>query len=156
MTLQSVIELILVLAAVLLLVRDLRRAWFDRLRRPITLLIAAAIAVLLIGTLGGRAYPSPWWLVVPGAILAWEVARGWRQTPRARLWEAGVAAFAASLLLVMVGLHLEGSVAIALLAGSGAAGVLGVGLMWRSRRREPRPWRAGDATHYERRSLPRS
>ena len=31
MTLQSVIELVLALAAVLLLARDLRRAWLDRL-----------------------------------------------------------------------------------------------------------------------------
>src|SRR6266853_771024 len=57
MTLQSVIEVILALAAVLLLARDLRRAWLDRLRRPITLLIAALVAVLLVGMLGGRAQP---------------------------------------------------------------------------------------------------
>lgn len=77
-----------------LLARDLRRAWRDRLRRPITLLAAALLTVLLLGTLAGRAHPSPWWLLLPASILVWEVARGWRQTPRCHLWEGGVAAFA--------------------------------------------------------------
>ena len=33
--------------------------------------------------------------------------------------------------------------------------MLGLGLLWRSRRSEPRPWRADDRNHYERRSAPR-
>lgn len=156
MTLQFTIELILVLAAVLLLARDLHRAWLDQLRRPLTLLIAALVTVLLAGALGGHAHPNPWWLVVPGVILVWEVRRGWRQTPRCHLWEAGVGAFAASLLLAVVGLDLDGgSVATALLATSVAAGIVGVDLLWRSRRREPRPWRIDDGSHYERRSVQR-
>ena len=156
MTLQSVIELVLALAAVLLLARDLHRAWRDRLRRPITLLIAALVAVLLVGVLGGRAQPSPWWLVLPGVILAWEVGRGWRRTPRCHLWEAGVGAFAASLALAVAGLGLgEGNVANALLGASIAAAILGIGLLWQSHRREPRPWRLDDASHYERRSVER-
>jgi hypothetical protein len=155
-TLQSVIEIVLALAAVLLLARDLHRAWLDKLRRPVTLLIAALIAVLLVGTLGARAQPSPWWLVAPGAILVWEVGRGWRRTPRCHLWEGGVGAFAASLLLAVVGLGLgEGGLATALLSASAAAAILGIGLLWQSHRREPRPWRAGDASHYERRSAER-
>jgi len=156
MTLQSAIEVILALAAVLLLARDLHRAWLDRLRRPITLLIAALVAVLLVGMLGGRAQPSPWWLVLPGVILAWEVARGWRRTPRCHLWEAGVGAFVASLALAVAGLGLgEGNVATVLLGAAIAAAILGLGLLWQSRRREPRPWRVDDASHYERRSVDR-
>ena len=150
------IELILAFAALLLLVRDVRRALQDQLRRPITLLIATLIAVLLIGTLGGRAHPSPWWLVLPGLVLAWEAGRGWRRTPRCHLWEAGIAAFAASLLLAVVGLGLGGgSVAIGLLVASAATSVLGVGLLWQSRRREPQPWRVDDRNHYERRARQR-
>jgi uncharacterized membrane protein len=153
MTLQSVVELILALAAILLLVRDLRRAWLDHLRRPATLLVGALVAVLLVGTFGGRLHPSPWWLVLPGLILVWEVGRGWRLTPRCHLWEAGVAMFAGSLLLAIVGLGLDGgSIATALLAISVAASLLGLGLLWRSRQREPRPWRIDDVTHYERRA----
>jgi len=156
MTLQSVIELLLAFAAVLLLARDLRRAWLDPLQRPSTLLMATLVTILLAGTLGGRAHPSPWWLVVPAVILGWEVRRGWRQTPRCHLWEAGVGAFAASLPLAAIGLALEGrSAATALLAASVAAGIVGVGLLWRSRRREPRPWRIDDRSHYERRSVQR-
>lgn len=156
MTMQSTIEIILALAAALLLLRDLHRAWRDPLQRPLTLLIAALVTGLLAGTLGGRAHPSPWWLVVPGMILIWEARRGWRQTPRCHLWEAGVGAFAASLLLAAVGLALDGgSVATALLAASVVAGIVGVGLLWRSRRREPRSWRVDDRSHYERRSVER-
>src|SRR5262245_17641234 len=122
MTPQSTIELFLALMAVLLLARDVRRAWLDQVRRPSTLLMATLVTVLLAGTLGGRAHPSPWWLIVPGVVLAWEVRRGWRQTPHCHLWEAGVGAFAASLLLAVVGLELDGgSVATALLAASVAA-----------------------------------
>jgi hypothetical protein len=157
MTLQSTIELVLALAAVLLLARDLHRASLDRLQRPSTLLIAALVTILLAGTLGGRANPSPWWLALPGVILVWEVGRGWRQTPRCHLWEAGVGAFAATLLCAAVGLALdEGSMATALLAVSVVAGTAGVGLLWLSRRREPRPWRIDDRSHYERRSVERS
>jgi len=156
MTLQDTIGLVLAIAAVLLLARDLRRTWLDRLKRPSTVLMAALVATLLAGTLGDRAHPSPWWLVVPGVILVWEVRRGWRLTPRCHLWEEGVGAFAASLLLAAVGLALGGrGVATALLAASVAAGLVGVCLMWRSRRREPRPWRIDDRSHYERRSVQR-
>jgi len=153
MTLRSAVELALALAALLLLVRDLRRAWLDQLRRPATLLAGALLTVLLIGTLGGRLHPSPWWLVLPALILVWEVGRGWRLTPRCHLWGAGVAVFAGSLLLAVVGLGLDGgSVAIALLAIAVAASMLGLGLLWRSRQREPRPWRIEDVSHYERRT----
>jgi hypothetical protein len=152
MTLRAVTELVLALGAVLLLARDTRRAWLDRLRRPVTLLVAALIAGLLIGVLGGRPQPSPWWLALPGSILAWEVGRGWRRAPRSHLWEAGVGAFGVSLLLAAVGLGLgNGSITTALVAtAAGAAGV-GAGLLWRSRRREPHPWRVHDMGHYERR-----
>jgi len=156
MTLQDTIGLVLALAAVLLLARDLRRTWLDQLKRPSTLLMAALIAILLAGTLGDRAHPSPWWLVVPGVILFWEVRRGWRLTPRCHLWEEGVGAFAASLLLAAVGLALSGGgVATALRAAAVAAGLIGIGLMWRSHRREPPPWRIDDRSHYERRSVQR-
>jgi hypothetical protein len=152
MTLRAVTELVLALGAVLLLARDLRHAWLDRLRRPATLLVAALIAALLIGVLGGRPHPSPWWLALPGSILAWEVGRGWRRAPRCHLWEAGVGAFGASLILAAVGLGLgDGGITTALLAtAAGAAGV-GVGLLRRARRREPHPWRVDDIRRYERR-----
>jgi hypothetical protein len=152
MTLRAVTEIILALGAVLLLARDMRRAWLDQLRRPVTLLVAALIAGLLIGALGGRPHPSPWWLVLPGSVLAWEVRRGWRRAPRCHLWEAGVGAFGASLLLAAVGLGAGGGrITIALLATAAGAAVVGGGLLWRSRRQEPHPWRAGDLSHYERR-----
>ena len=153
MTSQSVIEVMLVIGALLLLARDLHRAGRDRLRRPITLLAAALMAALLIGAFGGRAYPSPWWLVMPATVLVWEVNRGWRLTPRCHLWEAGVASFAASLLLAIAGLAPGGGAAAnLLLIASVVACILGIGLLWRSHLREPRPWRAGDPSHYERRS----
>jgi peptidoglycan/LPS O-acetylase OafA/YrhL len=152
MTLQAVIELVLALGAVLLLARDMRRAWLDQLRRPVTLLMAAVVAALLVGVTGGRPHPSPWWLVLPGGILVWEVGRGWRRAPRCHLWEAGVGAFAGSLLLVAVGLGSGGgSIAAALLTSAAGAAVVGAGLLWRSHRREPRPERVGDVSHYERR-----
>jgi hypothetical protein len=157
MTLQSTTELILALAAVLLLVRDVRRALLDQLRRPITLLIATLVAVLLIGSLGARAHPSPWWLALPTLILVWEVGRGWRRTPRCHLWEAGVAAFAASLLLAVVGLGLgDGRAAMGILVASVASSILGVWLLWLSRRREPPPWRIDDPNRYERRARQRT
>lgn len=157
MTLQSSTELILALGAGLLLARDMRRAWLDQLRRPVTLLVTALVAVLLIAAFGGRSHPSPWWLMLPGSVLAWEVARGWRRAPRCHLWEAGVGAFGASLLLTAVGFGVGGGSisAVLLTAAAGAAGV-GTGLLWRSRRREPRPWRAGDPSHYERRATART
>jgi hypothetical protein len=155
MTLQSAMELSLALAAILLLGRDLRRAWRDPLRRPVSLLVAALVAALLIGALVSRAHPNPWWLVLPAVILVWEVVRGWRQSPRCHLWEAGIGAFAASLLLAVVGLH-GGSLATASLAGAGVAAALGLGLLWQSRRREPRPWRVDDPNHYERRRAQRN
>jgi hypothetical protein len=156
MTLRAVTELILALGAVLLLARDMRRTWLDQLCRPVTLLVATLVAVLLVGAISGRPHPSPWWLVLPGGLLAWEVGRGWRRVPRCHLWEAGVGAFAASLLLAAVGLGLRGgSIAAALLATAAGTAVVGAGLLWRSREREPRPWRAGDTRHYERRLVPR-
>jgi hypothetical protein len=156
MTPQSAVEVFLAVAALLLLGRDLRRAWRDKLRRPMSLLVAALVTVLLIGTFAGESHPNPWWLVLPAGVLAWEVARGWRQTPRCHLWEAGVAAFTVALLFAVAGLavHRPG-LASALLATAAVAGMLGLGLLWRSRRSEPRPWRAEDPSHYERRSAPR-
>lgn len=152
MALRTVTELILAIGAMFLLARDMRRAWLDQLRRPITLLMAALVAALLLGVLGGRPHPSPWWLVLPGSVLGWEVARGWRRAPRCHLWEAGVGAFAASLLLAASALGLgDGNLAAALLAAAAAAAVAGAGLLWRSHRREARPWRVGDTSHYERR-----
>lgn len=152
MALQTVIELVLAAAAVLLLTRDMRRALADRLRRPVTLLVAAVIAGLLVGVTGGRTHPSAWWLMLPGGILAWEVFRGWRLAPRCHLWEAGVGTLAVSLTLAALGLGLRdgriGAMALVLAAG---AFVAGVGLLLRSRRREPPPGRVGDASHYERR-----
>lgn len=153
MTLQTGIEVALAAGAVLLLARDLHRAWLDQLRRPITLLISALLAALLAGALGGRPHPSPWWLMLPAAILAWEVVRGWRRAPRSHLREAGAGAFAVSLVLGAAGLSIgRGAGAVALLAGAGCAAVVGAGLIWRARRQEPRPWRPGDSSHYERRS----
>src|SRR6185503_9545727 len=126
MTLQSVVELVLAVGAVLLLARDMRRAWLDQLRRPITLLVAASIAGLLLGAIVQPPYPSPWWLVLPGSVLAWEVGRGWRRAPRCHLWEAGVAAFAVSVLVTAVALGSEvASVAPVLLIAGGATAAVG-------------------------------
>jgi hypothetical protein len=156
MTLRAATELILALGAGVLLARDMRRAWLDPLRRPVTLLVAALMAGLLIGAFGGRPHPSPWWLVLPGGVLAWEVGRGWRRAPRCHLREAGVGAFGASLVLAAVGLGLgRGNVTAALLAAAAGAAVAGAGLLWRSEQGEPRPWRVGDPSHYERRVTPR-
>jgi hypothetical protein len=150
--LRTLTELILVLGAVLLLGRDIHRARVDQLRRPVTLLAAALIAALLLGTFGGRPHPNPWWLILPGSVLAWEVGRGWRRAPRCHLWEAGVGAFAASLLLAAVGLGGSGgSIPTVLLATAAVSAAVGAGLVQRSRWQEPRPWRVGDTGHYERR-----
>jgi hypothetical protein len=152
MKLQSVVELVLALGAVLLLARDMHRAWLDQLRRPITLLMGALIAALFLGAVGGPPHPSSWWLVLPASVLAWEVGRGWRRAPCCHLWEAGVGACALSLLLAAAGLGVSvDSVAAALLVTAAGAAAVGAGLLWRSRRREPRPWRTDDVTHYERR-----
>jgi hypothetical protein len=155
MTLPSVIGLFLAVAAILLLARDLRRTWRDPWRRPITLIAAALIAALFIGTSTGRAHPSPWWIALPAAVLAWEAVRGWRRAPRCHVWEAGIAVFAASLVLALLGLQ-GGAFAAAVLVASGIAGLAGLVLLWQSRRREPRPWRAGDPVHYERRRSERA
>jgi len=156
MNLQSAVELILAVAALSLLARDLRRAWLDGLRRPVTIVIATLMVALLVGSVGGRTYPSPWWLALPAVVLGWEVGRGWRRTPRCHLWEAGVGAFAASLVLAGAGLGLgDGTIAGGTLAAAAAAAVLGVALLWRSHAREPRPWRLDDVAHYERRSAQR-
>jgi hypothetical protein len=152
-TLQSAIELVLSIGAILLLARDMHRAWLDQLRRPVTLLWGTLIAALLIGA---RPHPSSWWLVLPAMILVWEVVRGWRRAPRSHHWEAGVGAFAVSLLLALVGLTpAEGSLQSALLAAAAGAAVVGAGLLFRSRRHEPPPWRPGDVGHYERRQAGR-
>jgi hypothetical protein len=156
MTLQTGVELILAVGAGGLLVRDVRRAWRDRLRRPVTLLLASLMAGLLIGVTGGRAHPHPWWLLLPAGMLTWEVVRGWRRAPRCHLWEAGAGAFAASLLLTALGLSLgDGSTAPILLGAALGLGGVAVGLLWRSHRREPHPSRADDLSHYERRSMQR-
>jgi hypothetical protein len=42
-----------------------------------------------------------------------------------------------------------------LLGLAALAGTAGLGLLWRSRRREPRPWRLEDREHYERRGAQR-
>jgi hypothetical protein len=129
LTLQAAVEIILAAGAGLLLARDLRRAWRDPLRRPVTLLVAGLMAILLIGVIGGRSHPSPWWLVVPGGILAWEVARGWRLVPRCYLREAGIGVFAVGLLLAALGLGMEqGSIVTALVAAAGALGFAAVGV----------------------------
>ncbi|TMH26203.1 MAG: hypothetical protein E6H63_13615 [Betaproteobacteria bacterium] len=152
MSLQSAVELALAAAALALLGRDLYRAWRDKLRRPMTLLVAGLMVVLLAGIVGGREHPHPWWLAVPAAILGWEVARGWRRTPRCHLWEAGIGAFAFGLALAALGLTVQSM----LLVPAVAASIVGFALLWLSRRREPRPWRMDDVSHYERRAVPRT
>jgi hypothetical protein len=156
MTLQTGIELLLAVGAAGLLLRDVRRAWRDRLRRPVTLFVAGLMAALLIGVSGGRTHPEPWWLMIPAGILTWEVIRGWRQAPRCHLWEAGVGGFAASLLIAALGLGLgDGSTATVFLATAAGLAIVGVGLLWRSHSREPPPSRANDLSHYERRGIQR-
>lgn len=153
---QTGVEVFLAIGALLLLGRDLRRAWRDELRRPISLLVAALVSALLIGALAGEPFPSPWLLVLPAGVLAWEVARGWRKTPRCHVWEAGVAAFTLGLLFAAAGLAMQGEGANrTLLAVAVVAGMLGLGLLWHSRRTEPRPWRIEDPEHYERRGAQR-
>ena len=151
MSWQALVELVLAVAALALLARDLYRASRDKQRRPMTLLVAGLMVVLLAGVLGGREHPHPWWLALPAAILAWEVARGWRRTLRCHLWEAGVGAFAFALALAALGLTVQRMLLVPALAAS----VAGFALLWLSRRREPRPWRPGDVNHYERRAVPR-
>jgi hypothetical protein len=156
LNLQIAVELILAAGAAVLLVRDLRRAWRDPLRRPVSLLMAAFMAALLIGVIIGGSHPSPWWLVVPGGILAWEVVRGWRLVPRCHLRETGIGLFAVGLLLAALSLGKEqDSAATMLLAMAGAMGLAAVVLFVLSHRREPRPWRADDVSHYERRAIQR-
>ncbi|HEU4351297.1 MAG TPA: hypothetical protein VFR66_05440 [Burkholderiales bacterium] len=153
MNLQIAVELILAAGAALLLARDLRRAWRDPLRRPVSLLMASLVAVLLIGVVGGQSHPSPWWLLVPGSVLVWEVVRGWRVVPRCHLREAGIGAFAASLVLAAFGLGIyEESMSSVLLAEAALMGAAALGLFALSHRREPRPWRTDDVKHYERRA----
>jgi len=145
MSTQATVEMILGAAALALLARDLYRAWRDKQRRPMTLLVAALMAALITGASLSGEHPSPGWLLLPGAILAWEVARGWRRTPRCHLWEAGVGAFALSLVLAATGVRVAAA----------AASATGIVLFYLSRRREPRPWRLDDVQHYERRAAPR-
>src|SRR5689334_21652593 len=117
-----------------------------------SLLVAGLMVVLLAGVLGGRQLPHPGWLALPAAILGWEVARGWRRTPRCHLWEAGVGSFALALVLAALGMTVESMLLVAAVAAS----IVGFVLLWLSRRREPRPWRADDVSHYERRAVPRA
>ena len=156
MSLQITVEIILAAGAGLLLARDLRRAWRDPLRRPVTLLMASLVAALLIGVIGGQSHPSPWWLLVPGSVLVWEVVRGWRVVPCCHLREAGIGTFAAGLVLAAFGLGMyEESVSTVLLAVAALIGVAALALFWLSHRREPRPWRTDDVKHYERRASER-
>ena len=80
------------------------------------------------------------------------MARGWRRTPRCHLWEAGIGAFAFGLALAALGLTVQSM----LLVPAVAASIVGFALLWLSRRREPRPWRMDDVSHYERRAVPRT
>jgi hypothetical protein len=156
MTLQTTVELILAAGAGLLLVRDLRRAWRDPLRRPVSMLMAALMAVLIVGVIVGESHPSPWWLLVPGGVLVWEVVRGWRVVPRCHLREAGIGTFATGLMLAAFGLGMyEESVSTVLLVAAALMGAAALGLFWLSQRREPRPWRTDDFQHYERRVMQR-
>ena len=156
MNLQIAVELILALGAALLLVRDLRRAWRDPLRRPASMLMAAFMAALIVGVILGESYPSPWWLFVPGGVLVWEVVRGWRVAPRCHLREAGIGTFAAALVLAASGLGMyEESLSTVLLAAAALMGTAALGLFSLSQRREPRPWRTDDFQHYERRAMQR-
>ena len=70
MTPQTGVEIFLAVGALALLGRDLRRAWRDELRRPISLLVAALVSALLIGTLAGEPHPRPWLLDLPAGVLA--------------------------------------------------------------------------------------
>lgn len=150
---QLAVEIVLALAVVLLFARDLHRTWLDQLRRPISLLMPALMAMIFLGAVGGRPYPSPWWLALPGGILAWELVRGWRRVPRSHLHEAADGAFAVSLLLYGLGLiGPSGTVATVLLTAAAGFAFLGLALLWRAARREPSPARSDDASHYERRS----
>lgn len=153
MTLSTAIEIVLALGALLLLARDLRRTWRDPLRRPVTMLVASLVAALLLGVIGSRSHPSPWWLLLPGGVLAWEVARGWRVVPRCHLRESGIGAFAAGLALAALGLGMYGeAISLLLLTAAAGMGVAAVALLRLSQRREPAPWRADDFKHYERRA----
>jgi hypothetical protein len=157
MALRFAIELGLAAAALALLARDLLKAWRDKQRRPATLLVATAVAVLLAGMLGGRSRPDGGWLALPAAVLVWEAARGWRRTPRSHLWEAGMAAFAAALVCAALGfVAASGALGTGLLVAAALAGAAGFGLLWESRRREPKPWRADDVARYERRARARA
>ena len=49
----------------------------------------------------------------------------------------------------------QGFATTVLLGISGVMGLAAVGLFVLSNRREPRPWRADDVSHYERRAMPR-
>jgi hypothetical protein len=146
---------LLAFVALALLARELRRVDRDPLRRPLTLLAGSLVVVVLGGTIGGRALPDPWWLLLPAAVLAWEAARGWRRSPRWHLWESGVGAWAAGLVLAAVALALPAAATAPLLAAAAAACAIGTGLMVRSARREPRSWRRDDPDHYERRESSR-
>ena len=148
---QWLVGVVLAVAAVALLARDLRRARDDPLRRPVTLFMASLVVVVLAGTFGARRLPNPWWLLLPAGVLAWEAVRGWRQLPRCRLREGAMAAWALALALAAAALATAGAVVVPLLGAAAAAFVAGFFLLWRSRAREPRPWRSADREHYERR-----
>lgn len=152
---QWIVGIVLALAAVALLARDLRRAGNDPLRRPVTLFMASLVVVVLAGTFGARRLPNPWWLLLPAGVLAWEAARGWTQLPRCRLREGAMAAWALGLALAAVALATGGAMVAPLLGAAAAAFAAGIFLLWRSRAREPRPWRSADRERYERREAQR-
>lgn len=157
MRLQLLLEILLGSAALALLARSVYRTWIDQLRRPITLLLWAFLTAILAGTVAHRPHPNPAWLILPTAVLVWEVLRGWRRAPRCHLREGGHGALAASLVLYLVSLAFAARPLLALfpLALAVALALVAAGLLLRARHREPTPWRAADWHHYERRSAPR-
>lgn len=157
MTLQQFVEIVLAGVALVLFGRGACRTWFDRSRRPITLLLWAFLTAVLAGTVGGLPHPRPWLFVLPAAILGWEAYRGWARAPRCRLREAGLGWLAAALLAWVLTLSLApwGPYALAGLSLASALALVGAGLLLQARRREPSPWRPSDWVHYERRATPR-
>jgi hypothetical protein len=151
-TLQLTLEIVLAATALALLTRGVHRVWLDQLRRPVTLLVWAFLTAILLGAIGGGQHPDPWWFVLPAAVLVWEAQRGWRQAPRCHLWEVGIGALSAALALYILSLGAAPAwlapTALSLAVG---LALIGAGLLFRSRRREPTISRSDDWAHYERR-----
>jgi len=153
MTLQLLLEIVLAVTAVAFLARDSYRTWVDQLRRPVTLLLWAFLTAIFLGAIGSPPHPSPWWFALPAGVLAWEAWRGWRRAPRCHLREGGLGALAAALLLYVLSLAaVPAWLAPVVLSLAAGLALIGAGLLMRSRRREPRPWRRDDQTHYDRRT----